>query len=164
MQRKCKDTTKQLDERLDYAAKLKRMNSKLEKNCKDLKNAKEVVTISDCSECEMNSKKIKESERRFDDLSKTLQNQIKTYEQNRITLQTQKNFYKMKYDDKCKTKRETMKLLKDMLKDRDSKIVDLEAKVIELKGQVYTFPSNFSFEHESNPLQVKTEIKIENNF
>ena len=79
LQRKYKDTTKQLDERLDYAAKLKRMNSKLEKNCKDLKNATEVITISDCSECEMNSKKIKESERRFDDLSKTLQNQIEMF-------------------------------------------------------------------------------------
>ena len=71
----------------------------------------------------------------------------------------------MKYEEKCKSKKETMKYLKDMLIERDTKISNLEAKVSDLKVQVNSVvsKSNFSFEHESKEF-VKAEIKLENNY
>ena len=154
--------TIQLNKHVDLVEKLKKDNSKLEQMCKDLKNVKEVVIISERSECEKNSMSFKESERKCNELSITLQEQVKTFNKDRLTLQTQKNFFKMKYDEKCKSKTEAMKRLKNMLQERDTKIVDLEAKVCDLKIQINSLVSKFSFEHDSKIL-VKTEIKMENN-
>ena len=69
----------------------------------------------------------------------------------------------MKYEEKCKSKKETMKYLKDMLIEQDTKISNLEAKVSDLKVQVNSVVSNFSFEHDSKEF-VKTQIKLENNY
>ena len=163
--------TKKLNNKIDLVDKMKEENSRLEKMFHDVKKAKEIVVLSDCSDCEENCIKIKETEEKCENLSKTLEEKVKTFEQDKLALQIQKNFYKMKYDQIYSSDKETVKLLRDMLKKRDTQNMDLEARVSDLKNQLETAQknvqlsiSNFSFDHDASNNLVKTEIKTETKY
>ena len=92
-----------------------------------------------------NSSKIHKKCKDFESAKEGL---TKTFKEDKINLLTKK------------------KLLKDMLQKRDAQIIELEAKVSDLKDKLETCrkdlnASNFSFEHDESNSLVKTEIKTE---